>query len=131
VGNTAARRHQVELTRPDHLLAAQAVAVQHVPGRQPGDGLQSDVRMRWHVHSGDAVDGLRPVVVDEAPGADAAAQPHGQHPPDRYVTYSRLPCLGYFKIHTGNGAVRDLHVCIDCAHSLILASEPATRMVDR
>jgi hypothetical protein len=84
VRDAAARRHEVELAWPDQLLAAQAVPVQHVPRQEPGHGLQADVRMRRHIHAGDAVDIQRPVVVDEAPGPDAAAQPERQHAAHRH-----------------------------------------------
>ena len=43
--------HQVERTRPDDLLAPDAVLVQHLAGEQPGDGLQAGVGMGWHDHS--------------------------------------------------------------------------------
>ncbi len=82
VRDAAARRHEVELPGPDQLLGAEAVPVQHVPGQEPGHGLQADMRMRWHIHPGDAVDVHRPVVIDEAPGTDASAQPERQHAAD-------------------------------------------------
>ena len=46
VRHAVAGGHQVELAGPDHLLGAEAVAVQHLAGDQPRDGLQADVRMR-------------------------------------------------------------------------------------
>ena len=45
VGHSVARRHEVQLPRPDELLRAQAVQVQQLAGHQPGDGLQAQVRM--------------------------------------------------------------------------------------
>ena len=110
-------RHQVELTRPDQLLGAQAVPVQHVPCQQPGDRLEADVRMRRHVHPGHAVDVHRAVVIDEAPGADAAAQPEGQHATHRHRTDAGIARLGQFKvIYFGNGVACHLHVRFDSAH---------------
>ena len=69
--------HQVELAGPDHLLAAQAVPVQHVAREQPGHGLQPDMRMRRDLHPGYPVHRHRPVVVDEAPGPHAAPRRNG------------------------------------------------------
>ena len=117
VRDAAARRHEIELPGPDQLLGAEAVPVQHVPGQKPGHGLQADVRMRWHIHAGDAVDVHRPVVVDEAPGTDASAQPERQHAADRQVTDARVACLRYFQVdRLGNGVTGDLHVRFDGAH---------------
>jgi hypothetical protein len=87
-------RHQVQLAWPDHLLAAQAVPVQHVAGDQPGDGLQPDVRVRRHPHPGHAVHRHRPVVIGEAPRADAPAVPEREQPPHGHVADMRLPGAG-------------------------------------
>ena len=65
--------HQVQLARADHLLGAEAVAVQDFAGQQPGDGLQADVGMRADVEAVVFGDRGGSHLVDEAPGADSAA----------------------------------------------------------
>src|SRR5215469_16070504 len=117
MGDPSPGRHEVELTRPDQLLAAKAVPVQHVAGEQPGHRLQPDVRMRRDVHAGNTVDVRWAVVVDEAPRADAAAQPEGQQPADRDGTDAGVSRRGQLKIISfGNGVAGDLGVCFDGAH---------------
>ena len=95
--------------------------MQDVPGQQPGHGLEPDVRMRRHLHPGDAVDGLRAVVIDEAPRPDAAAQPERQQPPHGNVTDPGLPRLGDLQVALLDQVGGDLDVGIDCAHNPILA----------
>ncbi len=116
VRDAAPGRHQVELARPDHLLAAQTVSVQHVPRQQPGHCLQPDMRVRRHAHPGDPVDRHRPVMVGEAPRAHAAPQPEGQQPPDSHVPDLCLarPCQLYPR--SSNGRRRDLDLRVYRAH---------------
>ena len=75
--------HQVELARADHLLGAEAVAVQEFAGQQPGDGLQADVGVRADVEAVVLGDRGGAHVVDEAPGADRAAGAAGERSADR------------------------------------------------
>ncbi len=116
VGDSPAGRHQVELTRSDHLLAAEAVPVQHVAGQQPGHRLQPDMRVRRHHHSGDAVDRHRPVMVDEAPGAHAPPQAERQQSPYGDIAYGRDSGLGKFKPILLKVSLARIKVLIDCAH---------------
>src|SRR3546814_13554482 len=77
VGDAAARRHPVDLTRPDRLLGGEAVAVHDLAVDKIGDGRKADMRMRAHVHR--AGDAGRHVVW--APMIVHYATPH--HPPLR------------------------------------------------
>ncbi len=82
VGHAPAGRHQVELAGLDELLAAEAVAVEHLPSStqvtvcSPMCGC-GPTRIAASRHVG------RPEVVDEAPGPDRAAAPAGQRPRNR------------------------------------------------
>ncbi|MNP16928.1 hypothetical protein D3C76_1093440 [compost metagenome] len=69
VGDTAPGRHQIDLARADHLLAAQAVPVEDLPRQHPGEGLQGDMGMGPHVQPGGAGgEAGRPYVIEKAPG---------------------------------------------------------------
>jgi hypothetical protein len=50
MGNAGPGRHDVNGAGPQDGLAAKTVVVQYFPVKQPRHGLQSDVRMRRHVH---------------------------------------------------------------------------------
>ncbi|MNS61441.1 hypothetical protein D3C72_944700 [compost metagenome] len=78
MGNALACRHQVDLPRPDYLLIAKAVAVQHFAFDHPGERLQADMRMRSDVQPAAIREIDRPRMVEEAPGADHAPLPVGQ-----------------------------------------------------
>jgi hypothetical protein len=82
--------HEVELPWADDLLAAQAVAVQHLPVEQVGHGVQAGVRVRADVDAAVRFDGGRSEVVDEAPRADRAALAAGQHAADGERADGRL-----------------------------------------
>ena len=77
VGDAAAGGHEVELAGPDHLLGAEAVVVEHLPGEQPRHRLQADVRVRADVDSLLLGDRRGTHVVDEAPRPDGAAGRRG------------------------------------------------------
>lgn len=88
MGDPAAGGHQVELARADRLLRPEAVTVEQVPVQQPGDGLESDVRM--------GANGTQPglggaEVISEAPGPDGAPCPSGQRPGERSWSRPWLP----------------------------------------
>jgi hypothetical protein len=70
VAHGVARGHQVQLAGLDHLLGAEAVAVKHLPVREPGDGLQADVGVRSDIQPTVLSDVGRAHVVGEAPGAE-------------------------------------------------------------
>src|SRR5664279_3286756 len=94
VTDAVAGGHQVELARNDHLLVAEAVAVQDLYLDEPGDGLQADVRARTHVQTGVLRHAGGTHVVGEAPGADGAAPAARQctthvNAPDRRVVALR------------------------------------------
>ncbi|MNZ84542.1 hypothetical protein D3C78_1033040 [compost metagenome] len=74
VGYAPSCRHQIDLARADHLLAAQAVPVEDLPCQHPGEGLQGDMGMGPHVQPG-GVGGEagRPYVVEKAPGPYGAS----------------------------------------------------------
>src|SRR5690606_33048339 len=76
--NTATAGHQIELAGTDHLQAAETVAMQDLALRQPGDGLQTDVRMRADAQSARAGERGRADVIEKTPGADRAALPGRQ-----------------------------------------------------
>jgi len=65
--------HEVELTRPDQPLAAEAVRVKSLAFDQPRHGLQPDMRMRPDIHRLAGSERERAIVVEKAPRAD--------HPP--------------------------------------------------
>lgn len=65
--------HQPQLAGPYGLLAAEAVAVQHLALVQPADRLEPDVRVRRHLHPRLVGDVVGAVVVDEAPSSDHTA----------------------------------------------------------
>ena len=67
MGNAVASRHQIDLAGADDLLAAQAVAVQHLALDHPGESLQADMGMGADLHAGRRWEG-RAGVVEEAPG---------------------------------------------------------------
>jgi hypothetical protein len=75
-------RHQVELARPDHREAADAVSMQHLAVEQPSDRLQATVRMRRHLHARPGEDRVGAEVVGEAPRSDHPAVRMGQQPVD-------------------------------------------------
>ncbi len=93
VGDAPARRHEVELARPDRLERADGVAVQDLALEEPAHRLQPGVRVGWHLHALAARDVVRAVVVAEAPrpherpGAlrDRAPHVHRPRPAERHV----------------------------------------------
>ena len=58
-------------------------------------------------------------MIDEAPRADAAAQPERQEPPHGHVADARLPRLRQLKTRSLNGSLRDLEFRVHCAHGRI------------
>jgi hypothetical protein len=118
VGDAPARRHQVQLARPDQLPAAEAVPVQHQALAQPADGLQADVRMRRNLHAGTAADLVRSVMVEKAPGADGTQRPLWQQPADLgAVADGRLASLhDIYRLHDSRLQVDGLGGGIDVAH---------------
>ena len=84
VRDAPAGRHQVEFTRPDHRVRADAVPVLDLPLEQPAHGLQTGVRVRRDRHAAGIGDPLRPVMIGEAPGADQRPGLLRQRPPDRH-----------------------------------------------
>ena len=78
VGDAVAGSHQVELSGPDELFVAEAVAVEDFAREQPRHGLQTDVGVRADPQAGAAVDDRRANVVSEAPGPDGAPAAEGQ-----------------------------------------------------
>src|SRR5690606_824309 len=76
--------HEVELPWLDRLDRAERVLVEHTALEEPGDGLQPGVRVRRDVHAAARGDVVRPVVVEEAEGADEGAVPGGQRAPHRH-----------------------------------------------
>jgi hypothetical protein len=98
VGHAMTGGHQVELTRADHLLVSQAVAVQRLAGEQPGDGLQTDVRVRRDPQALIADVG-RPDVVEEAPR------------PNRSPAALRERPAHSDRAHLGFSALDDLQLC--------------------
>ncbi|MNT77268.1 hypothetical protein D3C72_2163640 [compost metagenome] len=74
MGDTAPCRHQIDLARTNHLLATQAVAMQHLSFNHPGKGLQANMRVRPHVHAfRGAAEDRRSGMVEKAPGAHGTA----------------------------------------------------------
>ena len=64
--------HQVNLSRTDDLLAAQAVPVQDFAFDQLGEGLQGGMGMRADTHRLTFGKLHRPSMIEEAPGTDRA-----------------------------------------------------------
>jgi hypothetical protein len=94
VHDAPAGGHQVELAGADHLLRAEAVVVEHLPGEQPGHRLETDVRMWADVDALFLRDARGAHVIDEAPGADAAAGSARQRPAHDERADDRLVALG-------------------------------------
>src|SRR5690606_17479408 len=65
----------------DELLAAEAVAMEQLAVDEPGDGLETDVRVGADVHPRD-IHRRRAEVVGEAPGPDGAAGTPGEEADD-------------------------------------------------
>ena len=80
VGDAVARRHEVELPGPDGLLVSEAVAVEHLPAEEPGDGVQTHVGMRAHRHGVARRDAGGTEAIEEAPCADRAPSALGKGP---------------------------------------------------
>lgn len=76
--NATASAHQVDLTRADHLLAAQAVAVQELALNHPGEGLQRRMRVSADMQAFGALEPDRPDMVEKTPGPNHAALAGGQ-----------------------------------------------------
>ena len=93
VGDPAPGGHQVELARGDQLLGAEAVPVQHLAGDQPGDGVQTGVRVRADVEAVLLGDPDRAHVVGEAPRADGAAFPARERSAHRHRADPGLAAL--------------------------------------
>ena len=66
VRNAASGSHQIDLTGADDLLGTKAVAMQHFSANHPGESLQTDMRMRPHLHARRRGIG-RPRVIEKAP----------------------------------------------------------------
>jgi len=101
VGDAPSRGHQVELARPDELLAAEAVRVEHLPREQPGDGLEADVGVGADLHGVGQLLVDRTEVVDEAPCADRPSLPPRQRPPHRQPPDLRAPAGREVHAHDG------------------------------
>ena len=84
VADPGAGGHEVDLAGAHTTDDAAGVAVLDLALEEPGDGLQTGVRVGRDVHAAGAVGGdlLRAVVVDEAPRADEGALPVRQGPAD-------------------------------------------------
>ena len=82
VADAAPGGHQVQLAGTDRRVVPVAVAVLDLAGEEPAHGLQPGVRVRRDRHPAGVRDGIGPVVVGEAPGADQRPLPRGQGAPD-------------------------------------------------
>src|SRR5882757_830939 len=71
--DAAARRHPIDVARPDRLNAAYAVAVNHLAFEQVGQRGQADMRMRTHVLSLPGTKHRRSEVVEEDERTDHPA----------------------------------------------------------
>ena len=84
--------------------------MQRLAGQQPGDGLETDVRMGRDAEAA-FIDGGGPHVVDEAPGTDHAAGPARQGAPHRELadlTDSALGDLDHLRRNNGRPGSIDL-----------------------
>jgi hypothetical protein len=70
MGDAAPRGHQIQLPRSDRLLVAEAVGVERLALKEPGDRVQPDMRMRPNGHGPVRRDVDRAEAVEEAPRAD-------------------------------------------------------------
>jgi hypothetical protein len=71
--DSRARGHQVQLAWPHHRVRTGAVTVFDLAGEQPTHSLQPGVRMRRHIHTLGARDGVGTVMVNKTPRPDEAA----------------------------------------------------------
>ena len=71
MSNTVAGRHQIDLAWANHLLTAQAVAVQNFAADHPGKGLESNMWMGADLHAGWSRIS-RAGVIEKTPGTDLA-----------------------------------------------------------
>ena len=86
--------HQVQLAGHDDLLGPERVAVQRLALEQPGDRLQTDVRVRGDIEAMGLVDRGGTHVIDEAPGANRAPGTPRERPAHTQGADSTLAALG-------------------------------------
>jgi DNA-binding SARP family transcriptional activator/tetratricopeptide (TPR) repeat protein len=125
--------HQVQLTGPDQLPAAEAVAVQHQPLEQPAHGLQAGMRMGWHRHARADAHVVGPVMVQEAPRAHGPQRPLRQEPADfGAVADGRLTRLEHVRgVHHGRRERDGLRGRIQVAHGPMVSFAEPHRHVSR
>lgn len=101
VGDAIPGRHEIQLPGPDELLRTETVTVEQPTGHDPGDRLQSHVRMRPDADRADLTHGNGADVVGEAPGPDRAPRSVRQHAAHRKGTDPRHPSRFEFHHRTG------------------------------
>jgi hypothetical protein len=94
VGHPVTRRHQVQLAGPDDLLGSEAVPVDDLAGEEPGNGLQSHMRVGRDVVCRGFRDRGRSAVVHEAPSSNRPPPPLRQGPADPESADLRFPAGG-------------------------------------
>ena len=71
--------HQVDLAGAQHLFIAQTVPMHHLALNHPGEGLQTGVRVRSHMHAFARCKVRRTGMIEKAPGAYHAPLPSRQY----------------------------------------------------
>jgi hypothetical protein len=74
--------HEIQLLRPDRLLAPETVPVEQFAGKHPGDRLKPDMGMRSNPGPA-AWSAKGSGVIEKTPGADSSPAPLGQSAPYR------------------------------------------------
>ena len=99
MGDSVTGSHQVELAWPDHLLGAERVPMQGLAIEQPGDGRQSHMGMRAHLHRLGVVDIGGKHQINEAPSADGAPAFGGEDSHHLHGAHGGRPTLTDLDAH--------------------------------
>ncbi len=97
--DAVAGRHPVDVTRPDHLLAAEAVAVHDLALEQIGDRGQPDMRMRTHIGALPGRHRHRAHVIEEDERADGLSR--GGRQQAAHGEIAQVPHMGLEQVFDG------------------------------
>jgi hypothetical protein len=116
--------HQIQLSGPDRLLASEAVTVQQLAGKDPGNGLEPDMGMRSD--PGSVAGNInRAGVIEKAPGAHSSPASLRQGAAHLHSAHVRRPAVHDLDISgrlTGNRHRISVEGCDGSAHGYDLLS---------